>query len=191
MNRKQLGTFFLLAILVACTGGVFASEDIINKNSGFETQLNNFPRDWYCVGLFSPEVKFSFDKDVKHSGAGSVSITVKEMSKRLKGFGPPNWAQDITKNVPAGKKVRLTAFLKAKDVQGIAPIGVQCWDREMKNIIAFGTTQYKDPVSGTTDWKKVSFELDVPQNTAKIRILCMLSGTGTIWIDDVKLETVK
>ena len=180
----------LLAIMIlAGLCQVRADTKMVNYNSGFEQMIRSMPANWYLVGILKPEVKFSTDSKVKHSGKHSVRTTITELTGRLKSFGPPNWAQDVTKNVPAGKKIRLVAYVKTRDVDGIAPIAVQCWNNE--KISGFGTTQHKFPISGTTDWKKVSFEMQVPKDTVKIRILCMLSGTGTAWFDDVKVMVIK
>lgn len=196
----------VLILILICSAGSFSTDEIkqgqkepegkiagklINSNPGFETITEQFPKNWYYVGWFKPEVKFVLDKQDKHSGEFSAAIFIDEQTERLKKFGPPNWAQDITKNIPVGKKIKLTGYIKTENVRGIAPIGVQCWNLEEKKMNNFGTTQFKDPVFGTTDWTKVSFTMKVPENTDKIRILCMLSGTGRVWFDDVKLEVIK
>jgi len=189
---KRLFHWILIIVFLTIPGRSLAADGpVINKNPGFESILKNFPKYWYCVGMLKPEVEFKLDKKIKHSGKASASIRIRKLTKRVKDFGPPNWAQDIMKNIPGGKKVRLTAYIRTREVVGIAPIGVQCWDMKSKKIIKFGTTQFEFPISGTTGWKKVSFELMVPRKTSKIRILCMLSGTGTVWFDNVILEPIK
>jgi len=179
--------FLLIGFMTVSTIG---AKQII-KNPGFEKTKNNLPLDWSWIGWFKPEVKFALDSQIKHSGKYSTSIRIKELTPRLKKFGPPNWAQDITKNVPAGKKIRMTGYIKSKNVSGVAPIGIQCWNTKTGKMIKFGTTQFSQPVSGTTDWKKVTVEMDVPKETDKMRILCMLSGTGKVWFDNVQIIVVK
>jgi len=46
------------------------------------------------------------------------------------------------------------------------------------------------PIRGTNDWQKQSIVLDVPENSERISFGVLLDGTGDVWIDDVKLESV-
>ncbi len=186
MNKKLAIILTVLVLFIA--GPANADEVTINENTGFEKMTGSMPAGWYLVGILKPEVEFSADSQVKYSGNYSAKTTVSQLTSRLRSFGPPNWAQDITKGIPAGKKIRLTAYVKTEGVEGIAPVAIQCWNKE--KIVRFGTTQHKFPIGGTTDWQKVSFEMEVPEDTVKIRILCMLSGTGTAWFDDVKIKVI-
>lgn len=45
-------------------------------------------------------------------------------------------------------------------------------------------------VSGSNDWKKYSIVLDVPSNATEVRIGCMLTGSGELWVTDFNLEPV-
>jgi len=186
--KKTLKIVGLIVLLASLTIWAFAAGQLL-KNPGFELVKKGLPDQWMWVGWFNPEVKFARDTAVKHSGAASASITITKMTDRLKKFGPPNFAQGIDGKLVAGKKIKMTGYIKTQNVKGVAPIGVQCWGKGI--IIKFGTTQFKQPVSGTTGWKKVTVVLDVPKNTEKVRVLCMLIGTGKVWFDDVKLEVVK
>lgn len=184
--KKAFGFGIALVLyMLFCISSVYGDDFVVNGNTGFEKISGKMPSGWYQVGILKPEVVFFTDSKVKYRGKHSIAIRVKELTERLKSFGPPNWAQDIVKDIPRGKKIRLTARVMTKDVKGIAPIGVQCWNES--RIAAFGTTQYTFPMSGTSRWKEVSLEMEVPKDTVKIRILCMLSGTGTVWFDDVLL----
>ena len=45
-------------------------------------------------------------------------------------------------------------------------------------------------VKGTTDWKRYEVVLDVLPETVNIFFGTLLSGSGRVWVDDLKLETV-
>lgn len=190
MNRFYVGLIAVCLVIGFMTVSVMGAKQFI-KNPGFENVRNNLPLDWNWIGWLKPEVNFALDPQIKHSGKYSASISIKKMTPRLKKFGPPNWMQEIAKDVPVGKKIKMTGFIKTKNVKGVAPIGIQCWNIKTNKMIKFGTTQLSQPISGTTNWKKVTVEMDVPKETDKMRILCMLSGTGKVWFDEVKIIVLK
>jgi hypothetical protein len=45
-------------------------------------------------------------------------------------------------------------------------------------------------VQGSTDWTEHTVVLDVPDNATYIALGFLLSGDGTVWGDDLKLEVV-
>ncbi len=179
---KRIFILFILIFIFNSSG--FSEIAVINP--GFEKNSKDLPLDWSYIGWFKPEVDFSLDGSRFNSGKYSASIKISELTDRLKEFGPPNWAQDIRDNIPAGKMIRLDGYISARGVDGIAIIALQCIDKE-GNLAGFATTQYNSPVSGDTDWTKTGFEIRVPDSTVLMRILCMLSGTGQAWFDDVRI----
>jgi hypothetical protein len=82
---------------------------------------------------------------------------------------------------------KLSAFLKTKDVPDWSAIFMRV-DGVDK---VFGFDNMEDrPVKGTEDWKEFSIVLDVPKAAKKLRIGAMLAGTGTVWINSMKLVRV-
>jgi hypothetical protein len=177
----------IFCILITAFCSICISQDNIISNPGFENVEENLPVNWAFIGWFKPEVKFAIDRDKSNKGKNSASILITELTDRLKEFGPPNWAQNITDNIPLGKTIRLDAIISTRKVKGIAVIAVQCLDRDGQ-LAGFGTTQYDHPVSGDTEWTNIGFNMKVPDNTKVIRVLCMLSGTGQAWFDDIRIS---
>ena len=56
-------------------------------------------------------------------------------------------------------------------------------------MVAFDN-RYDRPIKGTTDWKEYSVVLDVPQNAHALAYGIFLTGTGTAWLNDVRLLEV-
>lgn len=189
-SRIMVVAWIAVFVLFFCFS-VMAQDGLLNRNPNFEKGSKGMPVDWYYAGLVQPEVTFLGDVAIKKSGRVSASIIIKEWTDRIKKMGPPNWCQDITEKIPVGRKVRLTAWVRTKNVNGMAPVAVQCWNSKAQKIIGFGTTQKTFPMAGTNEWKQVSIEMKVPEGTDKMRILCMLMGTGQVWFDDVELRVVK
>jgi RNA polymerase sigma factor (sigma-70 family) len=85
-----------------------------------------------------------------------------------------------------GKHVRITGWLKTKDVQGW--VGVF--------VIIIGTDgrhyQYDDmsdrPIRGTTDWQKIEIVTDLPNDACIIYFGPDLYGPGELWADDFQIN---
>jgi hypothetical protein len=100
-----------------------------------------------------------------------------------------NWAQRL-ETIPVGATLRLTADVKTKDLpENTGFVMIQCWGKDEK-LLAAATTQSSQPIGGTEDWKKVSIEVTVPQETTIIIVRCGLSQSGKIWFDNVSLKII-
>ena len=153
-------------------------------NADMESSKGADAAPWYRVGLF-PGVRFEVDRATARSGSASLKTEVTGIDI-VKKYGPPNWAQDIESNIPAGETATLHVHIRTRDVEGYVAAAVQCWHGG--EIIGFGTTQHVKMVEGTTDWTPLSVGFKVPGETEKMRVLLMLSGTGAAWFDDVYLQ---
>jgi hypothetical protein len=82
---------------------------------------------------------------------------------------------------------KLSAFLKTKDVTDWSAIFMRV--DGLDKVLSFDNMEDR-PVKGTEDWKEYSIVLDVPKSAKKLRIGAMLAGTGTVWINSMKLINV-
>ena len=48
----------------------------------------------------------------------------------------------------------------------------------------------KNPIKGTSDWKEVSFELDVPNGAETMTFGTVLIGKGHLWVDSMSIEPI-
>ena len=77
-----------------------------------------------------------------------------------------------------GKRLRLSAFLKAEDVGGAATLWLRV-DAERGRVVAFDNMEARQSVgalSGTTDWLKRSIVLDVPAEAVTVNF-----GSRATW----------
>ena len=51
-------------------------------------------------------------------------------------------------------------------------------------------SQHKDMISGTADWKKHEFTIDIPQEAAYTAFGIWMKGTGKLWLDDFAYEII-
>jgi RNA polymerase sigma factor (sigma-70 family) len=88
-----------------------------------------------------------------------------------------------------GKRVRLSAYLKAKDVERCAAVQMAVFDAAMNplSMDIIGTPA----VRGTTgDWVRCYSVADIPANAAQIQFAGALWGPGTVWMDGFEIADV-
>ncbi|MFZ4573202.1 MAG: erythromycin esterase family protein [Phycisphaerales bacterium] len=85
-----------------------------------------------------------------------------------------------------GKKVRVSAWIKTKDVGTFAGWWFRC-DKPDQSVGAFNNMADFGP-KGTTDWKRYEFTLDVPADTVNINFGPLIVGSGEAWFDDIEIE---
>jgi uncharacterized protein YjbJ (UPF0337 family) len=86
--------------------------------------------------------------------------------------------------IVGGAKYRMTAWVKAENVKGVAGWYIHIGTAE--NPMLVGPTLGGG--GGTYGWKEVSVEFSVPAEANLARLGTMLHGTGTAWFDNVRLE---
>jgi C-terminal processing protease CtpA/Prc len=84
-----------------------------------------------------------------------------------------------------GTTIELRGFLRTQDVKNFAGL----WMREdgafIKNL-AFDNMQSQQ-VKGTSDWTEYMIRLPLRTEARELAIGALLSGTGTVWVDDLQL----
>src|SRR5437660_6363827 len=147
---------------------------------------NTFPAEWGGGG--GKDYEISLDKTVGHGGKASGSI--KSITTT------PLWYGALTQAFKAdnyrGQRLRMTAYVKSKDVENSAGLWMRIEGFDGKGNYSLSSDLMGDrPVKGTNDWKQHEVVLDVPkEGTAQIYFGVMLAGKGQVWVDDFKFEAV-
>jgi hypothetical protein len=136
------------------------------------------PEGW--VALHGSPFKMGYDLNIKHGGEASVFL------ERDLPTGGVELRQIFQGKAFRGKRVQLTAFVKAEAVAGDADIFLTV-DKEFAST---DRLQNKGRVQGSSDWQAYTFTLDVPDDASFITISAILRGPGKIWLDDFSLKTV-
>jgi hypothetical protein len=182
----------LVVGILVCVGGCSSGPDLV-ANGDFELQAtsDNKPEGWSEAYLSHTKdlVKFSWDDQVAHAGARSISIAIDA--------GHPdevvnyNW----TKAVPScevGKRYELTGWVRAENLNATAWIVIQCWNEAMDDLVALINTYENNPVTGTSDWTEVRTTFTVPEGTAEVRIRAGIATPenrgGRVWFDDISIR---
>ena len=114
------------------------------------------PKGWFKAGSDPDKYEMGVEKNAGQNGENAASI--KSVNKTIKGFG--TLMQSCSPEKYAGKRVRMSGFMKSKDVVNSAGF----WFRvDLKNSSESGAFDNMDnrSVKGTTDWKKYEIVLDI------------------------------
>jgi len=83
------------------------------------------------------------------------------------------------------KKVRVSSWVKTQDVKGEGPtIG---FSRMTDNQFEFHTTG----ITGTVDWTPFSYVTSFPTESWGVNLYWRNSGSGTVWFDDFRIESLE
>lgn len=128
---------------------------------------------------------YDMGNDPKTAFTGTSSGYIKGIKPEPQGFG--TYMQMIDATDYRGKRVRLSAQVKAQSVADWAGV----WMRvdAPNGASAFDNMQDR-PIKGTQDWTNHTVVLDVGNNAVAIAFGVLLSGKGSVWIDDIELEAV-
>jgi hypothetical protein len=141
------------------------------------------PEGWYLAGSNPASYEIARDSLVTRNGKASGRLSsIKDPS----GFG--TLMQNIQATNYLGKRVRLSGWIKSKDVESWAGMWMRV-DGPNSKSTAFDNMQSR-PIKGTMDWARYEIVLDVAQGSEGIFFGILLGQRGTVWLNDLKLETV-
>lgn len=148
----------------------------------------NIPDGWVKGG--GQNTKYKMGIEEKSGKNGNKAATIKSYDKDVEDFG--NLMQSFSASKYLNKRIRMSGYIKTKDVEKWASFWVRVDEAHSTNPLAFDNMMVgKDrSIKGTTDWTKYEIVLDVPINADKIVIGFMLGGYGQMWVDDLKFEIV-
>ncbi|MEU6842829.1 hypothetical protein ABZ930_13285 [Streptomyces sp. NPDC046716] len=145
---------------------------------------NALPRGWYVTGARPEDYEFGIDTQIFHSGRTSAFIQARPGAQEFASV-----AQVFKADAYRGKRIRLSAMLKTRDVANWAGLWLRI-DDALHNVMEFDNTSDNRSISGTQVWSQRDIVLDVPGEGATIRIGFILTGLGRVWCDDVSVEEV-
>ena len=145
----------------------------------------DLPEGWFKAGSKPKSYDMCIDKG---AGQGGKNVaTIKSIDKKIDGFG--TLMQNSSPQKYLGQRVRMTGFVKSKDVKEKSGLWFRVDQANSRKSLAFDN-MYDRPVLGTTDWKKYEIVLDIPHNASKLAYGALLAGTGQIWFDNINFEIV-
>ena len=137
---------------------------------------------------FSDTVQLSYGSDpaVRRTPQSDPALFIKSLTPQAAGMGAQGM---VAIGMPyRGKRVRISVYLKATDVERTAAVQTIVMGSRVSvgAIDVMGTPV----VHGTTDWVRCSSVIDVADDATQIQFAAALWGPGTVWIDGFQLEVV-
>jgi hypothetical protein len=145
------------------------------------------PKNWLLRGTSPQSYDMMTDRTQVHSGAASVLIRShdKNISPALNG----SVLQAAVAESLLGKRVELSAFLRAEDVRE-RTVGLWFMATDSNNLLLASETSRTEFPKIMNEWTRVRLVVDVPWSAAQVSYGATLAGKGALWIDDLRLTTV-
>ncbi|MGA3344916.1 MAG: M56 family metallopeptidase [Terracidiphilus sp.] len=178
LTSLAVGLCLLLGICV-----LSANLGLKAVNAQSPIQTNSAPAGWFLSGGKPADYQTGVDKTMTQNSQPSAYL--KSIVPVSDGFG--TLMQQISASDYVGKRVRLRAWVRSKDVGGWAGVWMRV-DKE-KTMVAFDNMENR-AIKGTRPWKQCEVVLDVPDDATGIFFGILLSGSGEVWMNDVSFEIV-
>ena len=94
--------------------------------------------------------------------------------------------QSIPSSVAAGRGLRLSGWIRTKDVQGWAGLWMRV-DAPGRPHVVLDNMHDRGP-RGTTEWQRFELVVPVAPGSSQVVFGVLLAGNGTAWFDDLELE---
>jgi len=149
----------------------------------------DLPTGWLKAGSSPKSYSMGIDKGAGQNGGNAA--TIKSDDKKINGFG--TLMQNCLPDSYLGKRVRMTGYLKTKDVSDWSGFWFRIDQKGAEVSLGFDNMHdgKKDrSIKGTTDWTKYDIVLDVPLKSTNLAYGALIVGTGQIWFDNITFEVV-
>lgn len=176
--KRLFASIFIVTMFFA--PGSWAAELVV-ANPGFEEPLAS-PRGWRLSQHAGAEA-FEMGRDDKVFAEGGHSFRMKRHTPQVYGLVD----QRVALRQSAGQTMRFSAMLRTEDVGPMGWMLVVNFLGETGGIL--GQVR-SEPMTGTSDWRRVTLENQIPVGTEQLAAGAMLLDRGTGWVDDVKLSVV-
>lgn len=129
--------------------------------------------------------RIGLDREIKHGGKSAGFLASQDADYEQNHYASLEQSLDATKY--RGKRLRLSAFLKSKNVKKRGMLEVEVPDPYADLSDTF---RQEPSCVGTSDWKRYEIEFPVMAYAQVIEIRVHLHGAGQIWLDDLRLEVL-
>jgi hypothetical protein len=140
---------------------------------------------WFMSGRARDEFEATFDRSERAAGAASARLRPRVESPS--GYG--TLMQAFLAHTSRGKRLRMTALVKGQGITGRGDLWLRV-QAPYSPIDGPGLGGGGCKLSRSFAWRTCEIVFDVPANAISIQLGVGLAGSGTIWLDDVRLEEV-
>jgi hypothetical protein len=154
---------------------------------------SQIPKGWKLSGKSIKGLNVTLDKSIFYSGKSSVHFTSDTSSHDRYAW----MNQFISASDYFEKRIRLSGYIKTKDLDGYACLSFYYVDNNGETV---GETRgFNRSISGTLDWTKDEVVIDVPKTAKYLSLGIMVIGNNKIgtfksypevWIDNLNIDEV-
>ncbi|GBC05376.1 hypothetical protein RclHR1_00620016 [Rhizophagus clarus] len=141
------------------------------------------PAEWFRAGNSSQDYEMGLDYTIFYGKAPSGFIKSRANFSEY-GFGI--LMQEFFPKDYLGKQVRLTCTMKYNNVLGWTGILIQVY-----SINGMYDDMRNRKITGTSGWKEINSIVNVPEDTTVLAFGILLSGEGTVWLDECSFELME
>lgn len=144
------------------------------------SQMDDLRKTWYVGGL-----------DIKNYIGGGNPYS-KDNPGYIKSNSDKNiaWSTFMINDNPktySGKKIKFTVYIKSENIRGTAKMFFRL---DNDNEILLMRRMDENPLSGTSEYRKLAFYANIPPETTNIAYGMILSGTGTAYFKNLTINIV-
>ena len=141
---------------------------------------------WYLAGSSPSLYEIGL---VDNARQGSKVAYLRSKVESIEGFG--TIMQSFEPGQFLGKKVRLTADIKANNVENWSGMWMRVDGEEggKRETLSFDN-MFDRAIKGTKDWTNYEIILEVPKNSTGISYGVLVNGRGEVLIDNFKFEII-
>ncbi len=141
---------------------------------------------WFPAGSHPEEYKMTIVSGTKHSGSHAALIEYTG-GEKPSGFG--TYMQMHKPGAWAGKKIKMTGYVKTENIEGWCGMWCRVDDASGKDSYDF-YNMGDHPIKGTTDWTKYEIMVNVPNDASAVAYGLLVNGKGMAYFDDVSFEVL-
>ena len=145
------------------------------------------PDRWSVDGIYLHNYEVGVDRTVAHSGQASGYVRSAVRAPKVL-WGHCSLMQRFSADDYRGRRLRMTAYVRTEAVEEMAVLWIRAEDRGGRVLKL--ENMFDRRLRGTKSWQKITVELDVPSESARIEFGVELAGPGRVWVDDFVFEVV-
>lgn len=168
--------------LEAETARINAETDSLRSRENLAAAVRSPIPGWKFAGSRPEDYNIALDRTVAHNGSASAML---EAHLGARGF--TTLMQTVKAPNMRGKRIRMSAYLKAEDVRE-AGLWMRV-DGPENTTLSFDNMRDRR-IKGTHSWRRFEVVLDVPEISLEVAFGVLLAEQGRVWADDFEFEEV-
>ena len=177
----------ILLISMVCVLNVVGAQTMLNK--GFEDTTSQ----WSCIIAkpngemtqhFPEGISASRDNRISHSGRYSMKMSVADAGNFVMAC-----TQKLDIHISSPQRIRITAWIKTEDCKQGAGLNCTHGNDKNKRLDYTSSKMQETLVMNTREWTKTTIDVLLHPGTKTIDVWAYFYGAGTVWVDDINIET--